>query len=296
MDRSNHPAKGSAKAGAVVGNYLANQLQTMVVSAAGVRKNEPDSIHDMRVATRRLSNTIATYGKVLDDRHAQDLEVRLKRLALQLGAVRDPEVLLERLESELDAQPPTLIQGSARERLRTKLLTQSQQARAALLEVLDGSAYTGLVAGIKQLVKPSSTTGAARRPARKVLPVLVDRSFRKLARRAEKAVRAPQGEARDRAYHRTRKAAKQLRYAAEVALPVCGSQGVAVASLATRIQEILGEQHDSVIAADFLHRIAVDVASRDGSAFTFGLLVGVEQAKARAAGEEFDKLWKARRD
>lgn len=82
-----------------------------------VRADAYDSIHQMRVTTRKLRNLLRDYqdsfglpdeGWVLDE---------LRELAGILGMARDAEVLAERYERDLDGLAPELVRGPVRERL-----------------------------------------------------------------------------------------------------------------------------------------------------------------------------------
>jgi CHAD domain-containing protein len=82
--------------------------------------------------------------------------------------------------------------------------------------------------------------------------------------------------------HDARKAAKRARYAAEAAAPVLG--GKTAARLARRyrkLQEVLGEHQDSVLAVDFLHRLALH---SEGEPTTFSFAVGVLYERELSAG------------
>ena len=110
-----------------------------------------------------------------------------------------------------------------------------------------------------------------------MLPKLVARRYRKLARRASHA-QAATGNDRAGALHQTRKSAKQLRYAADAVEQAFGRPAADLAKQAKGIQEILGEHQDSVVAAERLKVLAIAANDAAGeSAFTYGLLAGLEQ-------------------
>ena len=67
---------------------------------------DPESLHDMRVAVRR-SRALLRAGDALLAGDLQELKDELQWLGTVLGAVRDLDVLLERLHAELDALEPT---------------------------------------------------------------------------------------------------------------------------------------------------------------------------------------------
>ena len=95
-------------AGDVVRGYLNQQLVRLLDCDARVRLDQDESIHDMRVATRRLRSTLSTFGRLLPAPLAADLERRLGELANTLGRVRDAQVLAERFDARLDDVPAEL--------------------------------------------------------------------------------------------------------------------------------------------------------------------------------------------
>ena len=79
--------------------------------------------------------------------------------------------------------------------------------------------------------------------------------------------------------HRARKAAKRARYAAELRRPLDKSSAVKRAEKHyKRIQRVLGDHQDSVVASDVLRRFALTAGTAAGeNGFTFGLLYAREQ-------------------
>ena len=99
---------------------------------AGVRTGEdPEAVHQARVATRRIRSTLRTFSKLLDEEWTDRLRDDLKWLADLLGEVRDTDVLLERFSGHLDALPAA--DAKAGRRLLARLAEQRDQARRRLL-------------------------------------------------------------------------------------------------------------------------------------------------------------------
>ena len=83
-------------------------------------------------------------------------------------------------------------------------------------------------------------------------------------------------------------AAKRLRYTAEALEPAAGKPARRLRKAAKQVTTALGARQDTVVAREQLVRLAA-LAREDGeSDFTYGLLVGQEQA--RAAEAERDAL------
>lgn len=89
--------------------------------------------------------------------------------------------------------------------------------------------------------------------------------------------------------HRARKAAKRARYAAELQTPL-DQRSKATVTRYKRIQRVLGDHQDGVVATGTLRRLALVAGTApDENGFTFGLLYQREQENAadarRRAGE-----------
>jgi CHAD domain-containing protein len=136
-------------------------------------------------------------------------------------------------------------------------------------------------------------TPAAEERATSVLPHLARRSRRRVTRRMRAALDAPAtGGGRDSALHAARKAAKRARYAAEVASPVAGKPARKSAKAFKKVQSILGDQHDAVIATEALRDLAIRAYGAGENAFTYGLLhERLSERAASLAGRAEDE-WK----
>ncbi len=111
--------------------YVRAQRDAILELDPAVRQDAHDSVHRMRVATRRLRSTFRSFGKVLDRGVTDPIGEELKWLAGELGVDRDREVMTERLTTVLGELPRTLISGPIRTRLRTWATTPAAAARGA---------------------------------------------------------------------------------------------------------------------------------------------------------------------
>ena len=230
------------RAGDLVRAALAQGLRTVVDEDLAVRRGLPDSVHQLRVACRRLRSDLRTFADLVDDDRTDLLRAELSWLAGSLGAARDLEVLRDRLRARaLDGDP---LDVSAVDVL---LLIDQRRAEAAVLEALRSPRYLVLLQLLHDLAGGVVVTELGDRPAHKVLPGLVRRTEHRL----DRAVRALTVDAEDTAWHRARIAAKRARYAAEAVLP-------GVPKRAKRLQTLLGEHQDAVVAAERLQALAVD--------------------------------------
>lgn len=278
-------------AGDVVLGYVRAQIAAIVSLDPAVRLDVPDSVHRMRVATRRLRSCFRSYRKVLDRAVTDPIGDELKWLAGELGIDRDREVLTARLEERLGEVPVELRLGPVSARLRIWSQTSRRGSRERLIGVLDGERYLALLATLDALSADPPLRPAAARPAEEVILAAVLRDDERLARLVTAALAAPAGHDRDVAVHEARKKAKRVRYAAEAARPALGKPAKAFAGLMTELQDLLGDHQDSVVARATLRELAVQAHGAGESAFTLGLLYGREEALAARREAELPTLW-----
>ncbi|MEV6953282.1 CYTH and CHAD domain-containing protein [Streptomyces sp. NPDC051183] len=288
------PAEGTA--GAHVLSYLREQRDALIAHDPAVRRDLPDSVHQMRVATRRLRSAFKTYRKVLDRTATDPIGEELRWLAAELGVDRDQEVLLERIRTRLGELPRTLVAGPARSRLRTWNTTRRSGSRRRALAVLDGKRYVTLLDSLDALLADPPLLGASTRSAAHTLPKAVLGDYERLATRVEGALAMDAGHERDLALHEARKASKRARYAAEAAAPALGKPAKRLAKAMKSVQTVLGDHQDSVVARTALLGIASQAAGAGESAFTWGVLYAREEALAERRERELPDVWAAAAD
>jgi CHAD domain-containing protein len=276
---ADEPAAGPpGSAAAVVGAYVRAQRDAIVGHDPRVRKDEPDAVHKMRVATRRLRSTFRTYRPLWDRAATDHLRAELKWLAEVLGKVRDAEVMAGRLDRLVHSLPPELLVGPVAARLVGGLRAQGAKDHRSLVLALNGGRYAALLDELDALLAAAPTEHGLR-PAKTYVPHRVRRAVGKvdsLLERAEKAEPSPRPLPgvldRDTALHEARKAAKQARYAAEAAAPVGGSGAAALAAAMEDLQELLGDHHDSVVSRALLRTAGMQAYAAGENAFTYGML------------------------
>lgn len=271
--------------------YLRRQVAALVELDPAVRRDLPDSVHLMRVATRRLRSALRTYRAILDRTATDPLRDELKWLAAELGAERDREVLDARLRAHVAALPDTLLLGPVSARLQLTSEARRTVSRQRVLSALDGERYLALLDSLDALLAEPPLRPAAKRAPRDTLADAVLKDYGRLATRVAHALEQPPGEQRDTAMHEARKAAKRVRYAAEAARPALGKPAKRFAKRMKSVQSVLGDHQDSVVARDALRTLAVQAHGAGESAFTWGLLYGREEAAAEARERELPDVW-----
>ncbi|MFF2409026.1 CHAD domain-containing protein [Streptomyces sp. NPDC058092] len=281
-----HPTAGDH-----VLTYIRHQTEAIVALDPAVRRDLPDSVHQMRVATRRLRSALRTYGKILDRGVTDPVGDELKWLAAELGIDRDQEVLDARLCARLDGLSRTLILGPVRSRLGIWSVARRGGSRRRTVGVLDGTRYLALLDSLDALLAAPPLLPAASSAPERALPRAVLKEYERLATRVGHALELPPGEDRDLAMHDARKAAKRARYAAEAAGPALGKPAKRFARRMKALQTLLGDHQDSVVARDALRTLAVQAHAAGEPGFTWGLLYGREEATAAAGERELPGVW-----
>ncbi|HEX5616162.1 MAG TPA: CHAD domain-containing protein [Acidimicrobiia bacterium] len=278
-----------ARAGTVVHEAIAGSIERFRAHEPDVLAgHDPEAVHQARVATRRLRSDLRTFRPFLEREPAGELRAELRWLGAELGAVRDAEVLTERLRRHVAGVPAD--HRLALEPVFARLERRWIDARADLLETLHSARHEALGERLARWHADPPRRGRADRRARDVLPPLVERPWGKLAA----AVRALGPEPADVDLHAVRILAKRTRYAAEAIAPVAGARMRHLGRRLADLQDVLGEHQDAVVAHAWLAKVAADADAE--VAFAAGMLAAVEHTSAHRARAEFPRAWtRARR-
>ncbi|MFF1682675.1 CYTH and CHAD domain-containing protein [Streptomyces sp. NPDC058256] len=285
------PETDPVTAGDHVLAYIRAQRDAIVELDPAVRRDVHDSVHSMRVATRRMRSAFRSYGKVLDRTVTDPIGDELKWLAGELGVDRDQEVLTERLTQSLADLPRNLLSGPVRTRLRTWSHARSSGSRRRLIAVLDGKRYLDLLTALDAIVADPPLLKAAAGDPSTVIAKAVRKDFKKVSDLIEEALDRPSGADRDFAMHEARKKAKRTRYAAETAAPALGKPAADLVKSMKSLQSLLGDHQDSVMVREAVLELAVQAHAAGENAFTYGVLYGREEQRAAAAEAALPEAW-----
>lgn len=294
--RAARAARGSA--GEVVLARLREQAAVLMETDPAVRADEPDSVHRMRVAARRIRDALRTFRPLFRAGATRELEAELRWLGEVLGDARDHEVLARRLREHAarlaDSTRTAALTGTMAGQIAAMEATAYRRAWRQAYEKLGGRRYFALLDAIDAwLAAPPLAPKAAKtgKAAARQLAACARRDHRKLADRTAKALAMGPGAERDRALHSARKAAKRLRYAAETARPAVGKPARRLAERATSVQHLLGSHQDSVIARQALPDLSDHARSDGHDTFAYGLLYADEQRRADRAVRALPGTW-----
>jgi CHAD domain-containing protein len=276
----------------VVQARLTEQVRELRALDPLVRRDVPDSVHRMRVATRRLRSALATFRPLLD-RHVTDpLRDELKWLAGVLGEVRDTEVMHERLTALVADELAGAIRGGADSRIDHELVNRYEAARVEAMKALRSPRYHDLLERLDELTAAPPWTATASEGAEAALPTRVRSDWKRLERRMDTAAGTADRTERAARLHEARKAAKRFRYAAETAVPVHGKDARRLVKRTKRLQTVLGDHHDAVVTQEWLRELADVVAAEGEDTFTFGVIHAREEVLAETSEARLAKTWK----
>jgi CHAD domain-containing protein len=277
--------------GATVGDVLRRAIGASTVhllrSDAVMRLDvDPEGVHQARVATRRLRSDLRTFRDTLDPEWSTQLREELRWLGTALGEARDADVLFDRLQRRAVSIPATEAPGVAQ--VIDALAQRRKEAHAALLECLRTERYVALLDRLVEASRDPRLLPDADVSIKAILPGLLDRPWGHLRAAVKEAGSRPT----DGQLHAIRIRAKRVRYAAEAVAPLMGKPARRFAEAAARLQTVLGEHNDAVVAESWLRSWAADRRSGD-AAFAAGMLAGIERAAAQTVRDGWRKTWKA---
>ncbi|MEZ5226393.1 MAG: CYTH and CHAD domain-containing protein [Acidimicrobiales bacterium] len=251
----------------VIHAAIAASVQRLITQIPAARLGvDPEGVHQARVATRRLRSDLRTFAPLLDKEWARELRRELSWLADELGAVRDSDVLQLHLAAALAANPE--IDQARGADILGRLAAENVRKRDVLVgHLADERAITLYDHCVQVANDPRLRKRARKRVASQVLPPLMKSSWRAL-RSEVRGLSDPPAEVE---LHELRILAKRVRYAAEAVAPAVGKKARKFASSAAAIQDVLGELHDSVVAAEWLELAAATDLDAAG-AFAAGRL------------------------
>ncbi len=235
-------------------------LARMLAAEAGTRSSrDPEDLHKMRVATRRMRAAWRVFGAGFRRGRVRRSVGALRTLAARLGTVRDLDVLLDGLAVHAatldDAARPAL------EPLADAWRAERHRAHVALVHYLDSGAYRRFVDDQLAFVEAPGQDAIPADPTdpRRVRDTAPSRLWT-----AYEGVRAYDGVlpwADLATLHQLRIAGKRLRYALEFFREPLGPDAAMLIERITGLQDHLGLLHDADVAAGLARSFLVEHAT-----------------------------------
>ena len=268
----------------VVAASIADALMRIVRHDPQARLGQPEGVHQIRVAMRRLRSDLRTLGDAVDPQWREEMEPRLRAVADAAADARDADVMSQRMRGELDDKTTALAP------LFETLERQRIAARERLMATLDGDAYVTLLNDlVAATVDPPA--GPADAPVAEALGPLVLGAWDRLQGRADEL--EPDSPVDD--FHRTRIAVKRARYAAELASrSLEGKAAEGAAALGERLaalQDLLGDVQDAAVAEGLIRETLSARGAGARYAFEAGRLVERLRSRADESMRAFLEEW-----
>ncbi|MGH3643733.1 MAG: CHAD domain-containing protein, partial [Mycobacterium sp.] len=277
---ASHELPPALQSRSALAEYLTTQIDRIIAGDVGLRRRQ-DPIHDTRVGIRRLRSTLRVFDAALDQARIGDMDDELKWFADLLGEVRDCQVQQRRFIVALHDIPEEMVLGPVRARVRSDLQSIELPARTRVEEAMSGDRYLALMAMLRRWrIDPPLKS--------RVKDGTLGKLAGKAAHKADKRLASGISTGDDHQLHRARKAAKRARYAAELVEPLATATKIKrTRKHYQRIQSILGDHQDTVVARAALRRMAAATSgTAEENGFTFGLLYAGECEFARRTRRE----------
>ena len=265
--------------------HLADVIQH---HARQIRPDQPEAVHQIRVAARRLRATLAVFRRAAGGTALEQVRAGLQEMARMLGPARDWDVFLAetgRLIDETFGEEPSI------HRMLVAAVRRRDACYAALDTYFDSPHFRRL--GIELVAFAMGAAGPTTEPTGKADPPsgavhgsarLRSYAAHALARRLLPLVKLSDDVMHMpiAALHGLRLQAKRLRYAAEVFAPLFPQRktGKFIRRL-QRLQECLGTLNDGSVAAALMNELGAA-----GRGFAAGAVRGMVAGRASGGREE----------
>lgn len=230
---------------------LRRQFSAFLHHEPGTRLGEdPEELHDMRVASRRMRATMRTFAQMLPKR-AERIEKELKWIAGELGAVRDLDVQIEQFTQWQNITAE--IDRDALQIVIDLLAHRRVAARKRMLTTLESRRYERLIAACTSVLLAGAPrrASAARLHVLIVAPDVIAGRYRKVS----KAAKPLETSSPAKDYHRLRIRCKRLRYTLELFVDLYGKPAQEFIQLMKALQDVLGQYQDAIVAGTHLREL-----------------------------------------
>jgi CHAD domain-containing protein len=278
------PPSSTDPAAKAAATAIAAQLRAMTAEHADAIAGDVESIHRLRVATRRLRAALRMLREVAPGGEAESTAYELAWLCGAIGAVRDLDVLAQLLEDRATRLEPDFIR--ALEPLSDTIRGQRTAEQERLVVALDSERYRGLVQRLGAVAPQPAADGVT-------LGAVAVRLVRPQLRAILRAGAGLDEASPPETLHRLRVRVKKLRYALEPLRAVGGKPARRMLRRLERVQERVGMYHDAVSVTAWLHGWATE--SRDAPAMgmmAVGALIHSFERRIRRLRTRSLKAWR----
>jgi CHAD domain-containing protein len=235
----------------LISNELMRELERLRTFESMARDgHDPEGVHGMRVAMRRLRVVLMVFPSVFNQlvNQSKELRAELRWIANVLGRVRDLDVILERWPTvaSIHRQKP-----QANGALQTALERLRLAARHEMLNALESNRYHQLLERLRASDVDQEEDHKADHRQKEATRAL--RRLKKKLNRVERKTKSANLEC----WHELRKASKRLRYSLELLEPMVGKRARKLIRVLRNAQLQLGMFNDLVVTRATLNCLGI---------------------------------------
>jgi triphosphatase len=272
----------------LMGSCWDHLLRNYTVAEGG---SDPEGVHQMRVALRRLRTICALFRRYIPSSSFQAVGSEARWLMQQLGPARDWDVFIETTVTRLVTAAPDVDLGDLREAVEQKRKSTYGALQAVLADPRCGRFLLSLGHMVERRGWRNEIDSEALAVLSQPMPALADRILARLHRKALKRG-AHFRQLNTNAQHELRIDIKKVRYAAEFFLPLYAAHAPAkryVKRLA-RLQVILGHARDIATTRILLDAIRQD--DQPALRLAIGAVAGWQARDRIAVAKTLRKRWR----
>lgn len=264
---------------AQIQGMIRDQFRNLLRHDPGTRLgDDPEDLHQHRVGIRKLRSLLGS-ARMLEPEWSASLRAELEWIGDLMNPVRDLDVMVPYLRADVQLLDPS--EAAVMERFIASLGVEREAARKQMLEGLESDRYLAMLRTLE-----AATVSLVVRPAEDDLKSGAARQFRKM-RKAVKDLTSPP---EDEDLHRVRRLAKKARYTADLVKDSGGKKVARYLEDIKRLQEVLGDFQDSVVAEERIKAFLPD-ANTSQESFVLGRMAELEAIKKRRVRSDFPPVW-----
>ena len=248
---------------------------------------DPEDVHKCRVATRRMRSQLKAFSVAVEETWLEEVRFDLGWLAGGLGAVRDADVMMERIRRRVAELPPADTERASE--LVDRLYATRDDAAREVRAMLGSGRFHTLVERLRAAATDPPVRAIGAEKAKELTAPLVLSSWSRL----EKSVSSLPDCPSDEDLHEVRIKTKRCRYTTELLAPVMKRSKTRPSLRAlTELQGVLGDIHDSHASQMWLR----ESARTQGQALVAGMMVAAEAREHERLLQSWPRVWlKARK-
>jgi CHAD domain-containing protein len=233
---------------------LRQRLITLLTAMPAVQSGDEASVHQARVASRRLRGALPMLNARIDPDAVNRVDRRVRKITRALGPVRELDVSLLLL-AELEGRGAA--PAAAIARVREVVTAERVQRRQEMLDAITPSRLDKLRKRLVDAVAPNSQPLAKGSTLAEAAA-----QARKRAKRLRTAIERAGGIYLMERLHRVRIEAKKLRYALEIQRELTHSRSSAHLNRLKVQQDLLGRMHDLEMLIDQARAVQAGLPGR----------------------------------